>query len=180
MKCVCRPLGLPSREEAVSEDRTANQSDRPLARVPGRPRYGRNAPGSGLSEAARPGARLLAVGDESEMNVVGHQTIGQMTAVLAALVRQKIAIKRVLVLAKNTRSRVPRSRDVMATTNRMRGVRPTFVREDRLGSTESLPASRACRVLKNVDIKAARAYEAACRPVPAALRAVSLHRRPLR
>ena len=51
--------------------------------------------------AERAPERLLAVGDENEVNVVGHQTIGpDRHAVLAALVRQEIAIERIVVVAK--------------------------------------------------------------------------------
>jgi hypothetical protein len=50
--------------------------------------------------AERPPQRLLAVGDEDEMDVVRHQAIGpDGDALLAALARQEIAIKFIVLIA---------------------------------------------------------------------------------
>jgi hypothetical protein len=50
--------------------------------------------------AERQRQRLLAVGSEDEMNVVGHQAIGpDGDAAFATLARQEVAIELVVVIA---------------------------------------------------------------------------------
>ena len=65
--------------------------------------------------AERAPERLRAVGDENEVNVVGHQTIGpDRDALFAALGRQEIAIERIVVVAKeDALAPVAALRDVM-------------------------------------------------------------------
>ena len=58
-----------------------NGSYRPRARFPGRSLYGRKAQRTAFPE--RLAERLLAVGDENEMNVVGHSGNRQKTATAA-------------------------------------------------------------------------------------------------
>ena len=65
--------------------------------------------------AERASERLRAVGNENEVNVVGHQTIGpDRDALFAALDRQDIAIERIVVVAKeDALAPVAALRDVM-------------------------------------------------------------------
>src|SRR5271165_2515960 len=65
--------------------------------------------------AERPSQRLLAVGDENEVDVVWHQAIGPAgDALPAALARQQIAIKLIVVIAeKHSLAPVAALRDMM-------------------------------------------------------------------
>jgi len=75
-----QPCTRALRPSEIFQSALTDNRSRPEARVPVRPGNGRKTPKSGLSGAARPERahqRLLAVGNENEMNVVGRQAIGK-------------------------------------------------------------------------------------------------------